>query len=120
MLRELPELQLEYPIRLIPEKGTNSLIIFSTPDNNEALKAIADRGVDHLSLRELSTRIGVSHTAPYHHFADKTALIHALAHEGMAKMDAAMAEATQVAGADPIDRLTAIGLAFSERAISLV
>ena len=40
--RELPELQLEYPIRLIPEKGTNSLIIFSTPDNNESLKAIVD------------------------------------------------------------------------------
>ncbi len=37
---ELPELNLEYPIRLVPEKGTNSLIIFSTPNNNEALKAI--------------------------------------------------------------------------------
>jgi type II secretion system protein D len=37
---ELPELNLEYPIRIVPEKGTNSLIIFSTPNNNEALKAI--------------------------------------------------------------------------------
>jgi type II secretion system protein D len=37
---ELPELQLEYPIRLVPEKGTNSLIIFSTVENNEALRAI--------------------------------------------------------------------------------
>jgi type II secretion system protein D len=37
---ELPELQLEYPIRLVPEKGTNSLIIFSTIENNEALRAI--------------------------------------------------------------------------------
>jgi len=37
---ELPELQLEYPIRLVPEKGTNSLIVFSTPDNNSALQAI--------------------------------------------------------------------------------
>jgi type II secretion system protein D len=37
---ELPELELDYPIRLIHEKGTNSLIIFSTPDNNTALEAI--------------------------------------------------------------------------------
>jgi type II secretion system protein D len=35
--RELPELNLERPIRILPDKGTNSLLIFSTPKNNEAL-----------------------------------------------------------------------------------
>jgi type II secretory pathway component GspD/PulD (secretin) len=39
---ELPELNLERPIRLVPEKGTNSLIIFSSKENNEALAAIVD------------------------------------------------------------------------------
>ncbi len=39
---ELPELNLERPIRLVPEKGTNSLIIFSSKANNDALTAIVD------------------------------------------------------------------------------
>lgn len=40
--RELPELDLERPIKVIAEKGTNSLIIFSSKKNNEALQAIVD------------------------------------------------------------------------------
>ncbi len=40
--RELPALDLERSIKIIPEEGTNSLIIFSTKDNNEALTAIVD------------------------------------------------------------------------------
>ncbi len=39
---ELPPLNLEYPIRIIAEKGTNSLIVFSTQENNEALTAIVN------------------------------------------------------------------------------
>ncbi len=38
--RELPELNLDRPIKIIPEQGTNSLIIFSSQENNEALQAI--------------------------------------------------------------------------------
>jgi len=38
--RELPPLNLEHPIRILPEKGTNSLIIFSSQENNQALSAI--------------------------------------------------------------------------------
>ncbi|MCH8805505.1 MAG: hypothetical protein IH986_05400, partial [Planctomycetes bacterium] len=37
---ELPPLDLEKPIRILSETGTNSLIIFSTEQNNEALKQI--------------------------------------------------------------------------------
>jgi len=36
----LPELNLERPIRIVPEKGTNSLIVYSSRENNESLKAI--------------------------------------------------------------------------------
>ncbi len=39
---ELPELDLERPIKLVPDKGTNSLIIFSSKTNNEALQAIVE------------------------------------------------------------------------------
>lgn len=38
--KELPELNLEKPIRVIAEKGTNSLIIFSSEKNNTALTEI--------------------------------------------------------------------------------
>ncbi len=40
--RELPPLDLEKPIRLIPEKGTNSIIVFSTKKNNEALTEMVE------------------------------------------------------------------------------
>jgi type II secretion system protein D len=36
----LAEINLERPIRLIPETGTNSLIIFSTPKNNESMQQL--------------------------------------------------------------------------------
>ena len=38
--RELPDLNLDRPIKILPEEGTNSLIIFSSKDNNEALTEI--------------------------------------------------------------------------------
>jgi type II secretion system protein D len=38
--RELPKLDLDKPIAIRPEKGTNSLIVFSSPKNNEALREI--------------------------------------------------------------------------------
>jgi type II secretion system protein D len=36
----LPEIDLEKPIRILPEKGTNSIIVFSTPKNTEPLKQL--------------------------------------------------------------------------------
>jgi len=82
-----------------------------------ALAIIAERGIEEMSLREVASAAGVSHAAPYHHFADKAALVHALAHEGMALMDARMAAAEEAAGDDPAARLAAIGLAYVEFAV---
>jgi AcrR family transcriptional regulator len=79
---------------------------------DEALVLIAEKGVEGLSLREVASRVGVSHAAPYHHFADKTALVHALAHEGMQLMDDQMAAAEKAAGDDPGARLLGIGMAY--------
>ena len=44
-----------------------------------ALDLIADVGIDNLSLRRLAERVGVSRTAPYHHFSDKNDLLCAIA-----------------------------------------
>ena len=49
---------------------------------DEALATIRAEGVDRLTLREIGTRLGVSRTALYRHFADKGALLAAVATEG--------------------------------------
>jgi AcrR family transcriptional regulator len=49
---------------------------------DEALATIAADGVDAVTLREIGARVGVSRTALYRHFADKRALLAAVATEG--------------------------------------
>ncbi len=49
---------------------------------DEALATIRSDGVDALTLREIGARLGVSRTALYRHFADKRALLTAVASEG--------------------------------------
>ena len=47
---------------------------------------IAARGVDNVSLREISQAAGVSHAAAYRHYADKQALLAELAEEGFRQL----------------------------------
>jgi AcrR family transcriptional regulator len=47
-----------------------------------ALSLIAERRAADLSIREVARRAGVTYAAPYHHFADKSALLAAVACEG--------------------------------------
>src|SRR5215468_2671037 len=49
---------------------------------DEALATIAADGPEALTLREIGARLGVSRTALYRHFADKEALLEAVATEG--------------------------------------
>ena len=80
-----------------------------------ALVVVAERGVQALSLRDLARRVGVSATAPYHHFAGKAALVTALAEDAMADLDASLAaarEGAEAAGEPPGGQLTAIGVAY--------
>ena len=46
---------------------------------DEALRTIQDDGVEALTLRTISVRLGVSRTALYRHFTDKRALLSAVA-----------------------------------------
>ena len=64
----------------------------------EALLAAAERkleagGAAGLTLREISRELGVSHTSPRHHFADKRALLDALAQRGWEKLAASLERA---------------------------
>jgi AcrR family transcriptional regulator len=48
----------------------------------EALRTIEKGGVAALTMRAVGTKLGVSRTALYRHFADKSALLAAVATEG--------------------------------------
>lgn len=48
----------------------------------EAVRVIQAQGVDMLTLRAVGERLGVSRTALYRHFADKSALLEAVGREG--------------------------------------
>lgn len=77
-----------------------------------SLDLIEKEGMDALTLREVARRLGVSHAAPTHHFADKSALLTALAAQGFCRFADAMIHAAEQAGDDPIQRLKAIGMAY--------
>jgi AcrR family transcriptional regulator len=66
-----------------------------------------------VSLRELARRIGVSHAAPSHHFADKTALFTAIAIEGQTMLSEVL-EAAAASGEDAGEqsRFLEVGLAY--------
>jgi AcrR family transcriptional regulator len=46
------------------------------------VKLLSESGMEGLSLRKLAREIGVSHNAPYMHFADKEAVLAAIAQQG--------------------------------------
>ncbi|NBS00334.1 MAG: TetR/AcrR family transcriptional regulator [Actinobacteria bacterium] len=55
-----------------------------------AVKYIADFGPDGLSFRQIAADAGVSHQAPYHHFADRSAIFAEIALLGFRKFTATM------------------------------
>jgi len=77
-----------------------------------AESTLRERGQGELSLRELAREIGVSHGAPRRHFADRQALLDALAIDGFARLDGVLRTALEGAGADFPTRLRAMALAY--------
>src|ERR1700744_1571484 len=65
----------------------------------EAERTLREQGVDQLSLRDLARQAGVSHAAPRRHFADRQALLDALAGAGFTRLADEVAAALEAAGA---------------------
>jgi AcrR family transcriptional regulator len=78
----------------------------------EAERTLRDRGIDALSLRDLARQAEVSHAAPRRHFADRQALLDALAEAGFARLGDEVRAAIDDAGEDYQARLRAAATAY--------
>ena len=72
-------------------------------------EVLAERGIAALSLREVARRLGVSHNAPFKHFASREALLAAMAEQGFEDLAARLAGA--MTGA-PREAMTGRALAY--------
>jgi len=83
----------------------------------EAIATIRAEGVAGLTLREIGARVGVSRTALYRHFADKAALLEAVATEGFRSFREQLLAAWDAAGHGTAG-LDAMGLAYVRFAVA--
>ncbi len=77
-----------------------------------AIKIVAERGIDALTLREVAQHIGVSRMAPYRHFENKSALLAAVAEEGFAMMYRHLQQTLAETSLEPLQRLQQLGVAY--------
>ncbi len=78
-----------------------------------ALEIVGTEGAQALTLRAAARRAGVSQAAPYRHFADKEALLAAVAEEGFRAMTEAMRRDTGGHPGDALGRFRALGLGYA-------
>ncbi len=84
---------------------------------NAGLEILAQEGINALSLRKVARRAGVSHAAPYRHFADKEALIAAIAEEGYQKLAQQMEQAAAQFPDKPHTQFLETGWAYVQFAL---
>ncbi|MFI6457093.1 TetR/AcrR family transcriptional regulator [Streptosporangium amethystogenes] len=82
-----------------------------------ALRLLREEGLDAVTLRAVGDLTGLSRTAPYRHFTDKTALLAALAVQVIADLGAHLTAAIPQE-ADRRDRLRAFYLSYVEYAVT--
>lgn len=77
-----------------------------------ALAAVGKSGPASLTLRAIARDAGVTHTAAYHHFANKEDLLAAVAEEGYRELARRMRRALGRSGAGAAARLDALARAY--------
>jgi AcrR family transcriptional regulator len=78
----------------------------------EAERTLREQGIEQLSLRDLARQAGVSHAAPRRHFADRQALLDALAETGFARLGDEVAAAIEAAGPGFPGQLRAVATVY--------
>lgn len=81
-----------------------------------AVALIGEVGPRAFTLREVARRAGVSHNAPYRHFAGKDELLVAVAEEGFDRLTAVM-QKTLAPGKSPRERLQLAGCGYVDFAL---
>jgi AcrR family transcriptional regulator len=83
----------------------------------EARAIIAETGLESLSLREVARRLGVSHGAPYRHYATRDHLLAEVIRRAYLDFAAHLAAAAPGRG-DPAAEMHAMGLAYLDHALA--
>jgi AcrR family transcriptional regulator len=81
-----------------------------------AVALIGEVGPRAFTLREVARRAGVSHNAPYRHFASKDELLAAVASDGFDRLRTVMVK-TMAAGKSPLKRIELCGCGYVEFAL---
>jgi AcrR family transcriptional regulator len=81
------------------------------------VEILAKDGVSGLSLRKVASRAGVSHTAPYSHFADKQSLIAAISTEGFRQLYERVSAVAEEYKAKPSTQLIEVAWAYVQFAL---
>lgn len=77
------------------------------------VQVIETDGIDALSMRELAKIAGVSSAAPFRHFANRSALLAAVAEEAMERLEHSIQQALdELATQNPLEQFRGIGLGF--------
>ena len=84
---------------------------------DEALATIRTDGVAGVTLREIGARLGVSRTALYRHFADKQALLEAVATEGFRTLREQLVAAWELGGRNDL-AFRAMGVGYVRFAVA--
>ena len=72
-------------------------------DTSESL--LETEGLSALSMREVARRAGVTHQAPYHHFADRESILAELVTQGFDELGRRLGRANDRAAPDDRERL---------------
>ena len=81
------------------------------------VEILAQGGENALSLRKVARKVGVSHAAPYRHFASKEILIAAIADEGYQKLEEQMEAAIATPSDEASTQLMELGWAYIQFAL---
>jgi AcrR family transcriptional regulator len=77
-----------------------------------ASQLVAERGRPDFTLREVARQAGVSHNAPYNHFADKAELVAALTVDGFHQLEMALRSTYEQYTGTPLGRTLALSGAY--------
>jgi AcrR family transcriptional regulator len=82
------------------------------------VEILAEEGLGGLSLRKVAKQAGVSHAAPYSHFADKQALIAAISTEGFKQLFSQIKSVAEKYRGDPETLLIETAWAYVQFALN--